>query len=155
MGVPFVGFTTVKAKTFVNSPYNQSGRILLHKALSEEILQIEMAMYLQQRKWTKTEQRQTYPYGSLFSHVIGYNDSQFEKQDLSPRRILILTQMHFLMEKIQMNLKEKKIRETQLLQHLMQNFSRLAYDALGENKGAVIVMEADGTGKILTFCFKA
>ena len=99
----------------------------MHKALSEEILQIEMAMYLQQRKWTKTEQRQerirTARCSPMLSDIMIHS---LEKQDLSPRRILIfLLQMHFLWKRFKMNLKEKKIRETQLLQHLMQNFSRL------------------------------
>ena len=100
----------------------------MHKALSEEILQIEMAMYLQQRKWTKTEQRQerirTARCSPMLSDIMIHS---LEKQDLSPRRIFdLLTSNAFFMENdFKMNLKEKKIRETQLLQHLMQNFSRL------------------------------
>ena len=121
-----VYFTTVKAKTFVNSPYNQR-QDSLHKALSEEILQIEMAMYLQQRKWTKTEQRQerirTARCSPMLSDIMIHS---LEKPGLeSAQNFDLLTSNAFFMEKIQNEFKEKKIRETQLLQHLMQNFSRL------------------------------
>ena len=59
---------------FVNSPYNQ--RQDSFAPIWEK--QIEMAMNME-----KTETR-TYPYGSLFSHVIGYYDSQFGKTGLDP-----------------------------------------------------------------------
>ena len=52
-----------------------------------------------------------------------------------------------------MNLKEKKDQGDTVVTTLDAELQQAAYDALGENKGAVIVMEAD-TGKILTLVSK-
>ena len=91
-----VYFTTVKAKTFVNSPYNQRQDSFAQSVVRGDITD-RMAMYLQQRKWTKTEQRQerirTARCSPMLSDIMIHS---LEKQDLSPRRILIfLLQMHF------------------------------------------------------------
>ena len=100
-----------------------------------------------------TETR-TYPYGSLFSHVIGYNDSQFGKTGLeSAQNFDLLTSNAFFMEKIQNEFKGEKDQGDTVVTTLDAELQQAAYDALGENKGAVIVMEAD-TGKILTLVSK-
>ena len=47
----------------------------------------------------------------------------------------------------------RKIRETRSVTTLDANLQQAAYDALGDYKGAVVVMEAD-TGKILAMVSK-
>ncbi len=105
----------------------------MHKALSEEILQIEMAMYLQTTEVDEdgTETR-TYPYGSLFSHVIGYNDSQFGKTGLeSAQNFDLLTSNAFFMEKIQNEFKGEKDQGDTVVTTLDAELQQAAYDALG------------------------
>ena len=121
-----VYFTTVKAKTFVNSPYNQRQDSFAQSVVRGDITDRNGNVLATTEVDEDGTETRTYPYGSLFSHVIGYNDSQFGKTGLeSAQNFDLLLQMHFLWKRFKMNLKEKKIRETQLLQHLMQNFSRL------------------------------
>lgn len=57
------------------------------------------------------------------------------------------------MEKIQNEFKGEKDQGDTVVTTLDAELQQAAYDALGENKGAVIVMEAD-TGKILTLVSK-
>ena len=121
-----VYFTTVKAKTFVNSPYNQRQDSFAQSVVRGDITDRNGNVLATTEVDEDGTETRTYPYGSLFSHVIGYNDSQFGKTGLeSAQNFDLLTSNAFLWKRFKMNLKEKKIRETQLLQHLMQNFSRL------------------------------
>lgn len=77
-----------------------------------------------------------------------------EKQDLSPlQNFDLLTSNAFFMEKIQNEFKGEKDQGDTVVTTLDAELQQAAYDALGENKGAVIVMEAD-TGKILTLVSK-
>ena len=65
----------------------------------------------------------------------------------------LLTSNAFFMEKIQNEFKGEKHQGDTVVTTLDAELQQAAYDALGENKGAVIVMEAD-TGKILTLVSK-
>ena len=100
-----------------------------------------------------TETR-NYPYGSVFAHVIGYSDTELGKTGLeSVENFELLTSNAFFVEKIQNEFRgEKNIGDT-VVTTLDADLQQAAYDALGDNKGAVIVMEAD-TGKILAMVSK-
>ena len=79
-----------------------------------------------------TETR-TYPYGSLFSHVIGYNDSQFGKTGLeSAQNFDLLTSNAFFMEKIQNEFKGEKDQGDTVVTTLDAELQQAAYDALHE-----------------------
>lgn len=60
----------------------------------------------------------------------------------------LLTSNAFFMEKIQNEFKGEKDQGDTVVTTLDAELQQAAYDALGENKGTVIVMEAD-TGKYL------
>ena len=64
-----------------------------------------------------------------------------------------LHQTHFFVEKIQNEFSGEKNMGDTVVTTLDADLQQAAYDALGDNKGAVIVMEAD-TGKILAMVSK-
>ena len=149
-----VYFTTVKAKTFVNSPYNQRQDSFAQSVVRGDITDRNGNVLATTEVDEDGTETRTYPYGSLFSHVIGYNDSQFGKTGLeSAQNFDLLTSNAFFMEKIQNEFKGEKDQGDTVVTTLDAELQQAAYDALGENKGAVIVMEAD-TGKILTLVSK-
>ena len=100
-----------------------------------------------------TETR-VYPYGSLFAHVVGYSDTDLGKTGLeSVENFELLTSNAFFVEKIQNEFNGTKNQGDTVVTTLDADLQQAAYEALGDNKGAVVVMEAD-TGKILTMVSK-
>ena len=147
-------FTAVRAKDIVNSPYNarqdnfadlvirgdfsdRNGNTLAHTEVAEG----------------GTEIRQ-YPYGDLFAHVIGYNHPELGKSGLeSVENFSLLSSNAFFLEKIRDEFQDQKHRGDTVVTTLDAGLQQTAYQALGENKGAVVVMEAS-TGKILVMLSK-
>ena len=147
-------FTAVRAKDIVNSPYNarqdnfadlvirgdlsdRNGNTLAHTEVAED----------------GTEMRQ-YPYGDLFAHVIGYNHPELGKTGLeSVENFSLLSSNAFFLEKMKDEFQDQKHRGDTVVTTLDAGLQQTAYQALGDNKGAVVVMEAS-TGKILVMLSK-
>lgn len=100
-----------------------------------------------------TETR-SYPYGSVFAHVVGYSDKDLGTTGLeSVENFELLTSNAFFMEKLQNEFSGSKNIGDTVVTTLDADLQQAAYNALGDNKGAVVVMEAD-TGKILSMVSK-
>lgn len=100
-----------------------------------------------------TETR-SYPYGEVFAHVIGYSDEDYGKTGLeSAENYDLLTSNTFFLEKLQNEFQDEKNTGDTVVTTLNAELQQAAYDALGDNKGAVVIMEAS-TGKILTMVSK-
>ena len=95
-----------------------------------------------------------YPYGELFAHVIGYSNDKLGKTGLeSVENFELLTSNAFFIEKLKNEFSETKNMGDTVVTTLDADLQQAAYQALGENKGAVVVMEA-ATGKILAMVSK-
>lgn len=149
-----VYFTIVDAKTFVNSPYNQRQDAFAQKVIRGDITDRNGTVLAHTDVSEDGTETRTYPYDALFSHVIGYSDATLGKTGLeSVENFELLTSNAFFMERIQNEFNGSKNRGDTVITTLDANLQQTAYDALGSNKGAVIVMEAD-TGKILSMVSK-
>lgn len=147
-------FTIVRAKTFVNSPYNQRQDSFSQRVIRGNITDRNgNVLALTNVSEDGTETR-SYPYGSLFSHVVGYSDPDYGKTGIeSAENFDLLTSNAFFMEKIQNMLNGNKNQGDTVVTTLDADLQQAAYNALGDYKGAVVIMEAD-TGKILTLVSK-
>lgn len=98
------------------------------------------------------EETRSYPYGPVFAHVVGY--SARGKTGLEAAG-------NFYMLRSHINLVERTVRELgggknpgdDIYTTLDVELQQAAWDALGDRKGAVVVMEPD-TGKILAMVSK-
>ena len=89
-----------------------------------------------------------YPEGEVFAHVVGY--AAKGKSGLeSSQNFNLLTSNAFFLEKLANEFKDQKNTGDTL----DANLQNAAYNALGDNKGAVVVMEPS-TGKILAMVSK-
>ena len=111
--------------------------------LYEEALLIRMEMCLhRQSLGDDGSETREYPYGEVFAHVIGYSNSKLGTTGLeSVENFELLTSNAFFLEKLQNEFSEKKNRGDTVVTTLDANLQQAAYDALGSNKGAAIVME--------------
>ncbi|MBS5386409.1 MAG: penicillin-binding protein 2 [Clostridiales bacterium] len=144
-----VYFNIVKAKTIVNSPYNERQDAFANRVVRGSITDRDGNVLAQTDVLDDGTEARTYPYGAAFAHVVGYSNETGKSGLESVENFELLTSNAFFVEKITNSFKgEKNIGDT-VVTTLDADLQQAAYDALGSNKGAVVIMEAD-TGKILS-----
>ncbi len=149
-----VYFTVARARTFINSPYNQRQDAFARDVVRGAITDRNGNVLAQTNVAEDGTETRYYPYGSVFSHVIGYSDPQLGKTGLeSVENFELLTSNAFFLEKIQNEFNDAKNQGDTVVTTLDADLQQAASDALGDYKGAVVIMEAD-TGKILTMVSK-
>lgn len=147
-----VYFNAVRSKEIINSPYNvrldsMADRIVRGKILDAEGMVLAETVVAQDG----TETRK-YPYGEIFAHVVGY-DSYGKSGLESTENFNLLTSNAFFLEKIVKEIREEKNIGDNVVTTLNATLQTTAYNALGNYKGAVVVMEAS-TGKVLAMVSK-
>ncbi len=94
----------------------------------------------------------TYPYGSLFDHVVGYES--MGKTGLESLGSFYMLSSHVnMLEQVIRELAGEKSPGDDIYTTLDMDLQQTAYDALGDRRGAVVVLEPD-TGKILAMVSK-
>ena len=93
-----------------------------------------------------------YPYGDLYAHVVGY-DSHGKAGLESSENFNLLTSNAFFLEKFIKEFREEKNVGDNIVTTLDTRVQQKAYEALGQYKGAVVVIEVT-TGKILAMVSK-
>ncbi len=98
------------------------------------------------------EDERYYPYNNLFAHVVGYVGSASSGiENLANTYLLTSTQS--LTEQIQTDLQQTKAQGDTVNITIDSNLQYVAYTAMGDYQGAVVVMEAD-TGRVLAMVSK-
>ena len=92
------------------------------------------------------------PTAVFFAHVVGYSD-QGKAGLESEMNFELLTSNAFFLEKLRNEFQDQKNTGDTVVTTLDVELQQAASDALGGNKGAVVVMEPD-TGKILAMVSK-
>ena len=149
-----VYFTVVRARTVVNSPYNQRQEAFAETVIRGRITDRNGNVLAETDVAEDGTETRNYPYGDVFAHVIGYSDPDYGNTGLeSVENFELLTSNAFFVEKIQNEFSGEKNMGDTVVTTLDADLQQAAYDALGSYKGAVVVMEAS-TGRILTMVSK-
>lgn len=93
-----------------------------------------------------------YPYGSLFSHTVGFSAKIKTGMEQS-QNYYLLSETDNIFNQIANDISGQKAKGHNVYTTLNVELQEMAYRALGENKGAVIAMEPF-TGKILAMVSK-
>lgn len=145
-------FLQVQSENVINNSYNArldsfSDRIVRGALLSSD----GQILAKTEVKEDGTEVRR-YPYDALFAHVAGYSDHG--KVGLEALANFYLLSSHVnLVEKTVNELSDEKNPGDNVITTLDVELQQAASDALGDRRGAVVVMEPD-TGKILAMVSK-
>ena len=138
----------------VNSPYNQRQDSFAETVVRGDIVDRNGNVLATTDVADDGTETRSYPYGNLFSHVIGYSDPELGNTGLeSVENFELLTSNAFFLEKLQNQFTDSKNRGDTVVTTLDADLQQASYDALGDNRGAVVVMEAS-TGKILSMVSK-
>ena len=144
-----VYFNVVRAKTVVNNPHNERQDNFAEQVVRGAITD-RNGNVLAETQWAEDgSEYRVYPYGDIFAHVVGYSNPELGKTGLeSVENFHLLTSNAFFLEKLKNEFQDQKDMGDTVVTTLDANLQQAAYNAMGANKGAVVVMEAS-TGKIL------
>lgn len=144
-----VYFNIVRAKTVINSPYNERQDAFADRIIRGNITDKNGKVLAQTTVAEDGTETRNYPYGAAFAQVIGYSFPSIGKTGLeSVENSELLTSDAFFVEKLKNEFKDEKNMGDTVVTTLDADLQQAAFNAMGTNRGAVVVMEAS-TGKIL------
>lgn len=148
-----VYFNLVRAKKIVNSAYNERQNKFAEQVVRGSITDKNGVVLADTTVEEDGSETRNYPYGDVFAHVVGYNASVGKTGLESAENFDLLTSNAFFVEKLKNEFQDAKNIGDTVVTTLDADLQQAAYDAMGDNKGAVVVMEAS-TGKIMAMVSK-
>ena len=148
----FVYFQVFKSEDFINSPYNTRQNTFAEHVTRGQILSSDEKVLAQTVVGEDGSETRYYPYGAMFAHAVGY-DSNGKSGIESFGNFNLLRSHAFFLEQVINGIQDKKNPGDNVVTTLDYRLQEAAYQALGDNRGAVIAMEPS-TGKILTLVSK-
>lgn len=141
-----VHFQVVKSRETINNPYNARLETFEHRVIRGSILAEDGQLLAYTRIEEDGKETRVYPFGCTFSHVLGY--SEYGKTGIEELgNFQLLTSNAYFVEKFIHELKEEKNIGDTLVTTLDVDLQTAAHDALGDRKGAVVVLEPS-TGNV-------
>ena len=151
--IGYMVYFNVKLKDdVISSPYNRRQDTYAEHVVRGEIRASGGEVLAKTETDEEGNEQRVYPYGRVFAHAVGYDNNGRSGIELS-KNSQLLTSHAFLLEQVQNGLTDQKNQGDNVITTLDANLQQVAYDALGNNQGAVVVMEAD-TGKVLALVSK-
>ena len=145
-------FLQVQSETVINNSYNARLDSFSDRIIRGEILSNDGTVLAKTNVAEDGTEVREYPYGSLFAHVVGYSDQGKTGLESLANFYLLSSHMN-LVEQAVNELSDVKNLGDQVVTTLDVGLQQAASDALGDRRGAVVVMEPD-TGKILAMVSK-
>lgn len=148
----FVYFQYEESEQFINSPYNKRQELFTQDVIRGQIYSadgVTLAETLVDEDGTETR---FYPYGRIFSHVVGYSTHGQTGIESVANFSLLRANIPY-MEKMIADLQGEKSPGDSVTTTLDYELQLRAFDALSTYDGAVVVMEPE-TGKILAMVSK-
>lgn len=138
---------------YANSPYNSKRQgTYQERVVKGEILASDGDVLASTQTDTDGSEVRVYPYENIFAHVVGYSASGTSGLEQVMNSQLLSSHAN-LAEQVQKEFQSEKNIGDNVVTTLNVKLQKAAYEALGDRKGAVVVMEPD-TGKILAMVSK-
>ncbi|MDR1018181.1 MAG: penicillin-binding protein 2 [Lachnospiraceae bacterium] len=148
-----VYFNIVRAGSIIKSPYNERMDSYAKTVVRGSITDKDGNVLAKTKTGdTYKEDKREYPYGDVFAHVVGYNTngkSGLERAE----NIDLYTSNSFILDKLKNGLQNKRNVGNTVQTTLDTDLQQACYDALGDNKGAVVCIDPK-TGGILAMVSK-
>jgi penicillin-binding protein A len=148
----FVKFLFVDSSEVINNAYNQRQDLLAEHIVRGDIISSDGKILAYTSIDSEGKETRVYPYDSMFAHVVG----RFSKGRTgleATENFRLLTSNDNAVSKIFRELSGDKNIGDNVVTTLNSNLQKVAYDALGNRKGAIVVMEPS-SGKILAMVSK-
>lgn len=145
-------FMFAKSEDIINNSYNKRQDLLAEKIVRGSIKTSDGKTIAHTIISEDGSEKRIYPYGGLFSHVVGRNSPGKTGLELSEGFRLLTSNTNGL-KKIFMEVTGQKNLGDNIITTLDYDLQRVAYDELANNKGAIIVLNPS-TGEILALVSK-
>ena len=145
-------FLQVKSDSVINNSYNTRLDSFADRVVRGEIRSSDGQTLARTAVDEQGNETRVYPYDSVFAHAVGYSSNGKTGLE-SQANFYLLTSHVNIMEQVLNELYSKKNQGDNVVTTLNANLQKKAYEALGKNNGAIVVMEPD-TGKILAMVSK-
>ena len=148
----FVKVIYVDGDTIINNPYNKRTDVYSERVVRGDILSSDGEILATTVTDPDGNETRYYPYGEKFSHAVGYMiNGQYGIE--SSANFYMLRSHAFLLKYLANEITGQKNPGDTVVTSLNASLQERAYDALGDNDGAVVVMEPS-TGRILAMVSK-
>lgn len=148
----FSYFLIVDSRDVINNTYNKRQTVLEEKVIRGQILTSDGKVLAKTLIKEDGKETREYPYKGVFANVVGrYSKGISGIEQAENIRLLTSTTNSF--ERMYKEFVGEKNHGDNVITTLDTDLSQIAYDALGNNRGAVVVMEPK-TGKILAMVSK-
>lgn len=147
-----VYFNAFKGTEIINNSYNARIDNLTNTVIRGDIEASDGSILAITKTDSSGNETRMYPYGKVFSHVVGlstHGKSGIEKMC----NFYLLKSNAGIIEQVYNDISDEKAVGANIVTTLDVTLQKTAYEALGSNKGAVVVMEPS-TGKILAMVSK-
>lgn len=150
--VYMVYFELEKKDSIINSPYNTRQDQFEDRVVRGSILSADgQTLAYTQVNEDETETR-IYPFNNLFAHIVGY-DSNGKNGLESLANFELMTSHDGYVKQVKNEMQETKNQGDNVVTTLNTSLQQTAYDALGDNQGAVVVMDPK-SGAVLAMVSK-
>jgi cell division protein FtsI/penicillin-binding protein 2 len=151
MACYLVYFTVAKADSVVNNSYNKRIDALSEKVVRGSILACDGTVLAETKTDASGNEYRYYPFGKMYCHVVGLNMTKSGVEGQANYELLSTDGN--IINSLTNELTGKKSEGNDVVTTIVPKLQQAAYNALGSNKGAVIVMEPS-SGKILAMVSK-
>lgn len=148
----YVAFVHTDSREMINNSYNKRQILLTKKNIRGSILSADGQVLAETITLSDGTEQRSYPYGKLFSHVVGFSTKGKTGIEAEVNSYLIDTGIPLSME-IENELEKKKNPGDSAITSLQVNLQEIASKSLGVSKGAIIVSNVK-TGEILAMVSK-
>lgn len=148
----FTNFMINQSSEVINNAYNQRQDLLAQQIVRGDIISSDGKVLAHTTTDKAGKETRVYPYKNVFVHIVG----QFNKGKTgleSSENFHLLTSNNGTISKVFKELSGEKNIGDNIVTTLDTNLQQAAYDALGNRRGAVVVMEPS-SGKILAMVSK-
>lgn len=145
-------FSIYRAPSIIDNSYNKRIDALSDKVIRGQITDKNGNVLATTITDDSGNEKRFYPYGNVFSHVVGINCHGKSGLESLCNYSLLNASTNFIDELVR-DLSGEKLKGNNVITTLDANLQKSVYDTIGLNTGSAIVMEAD-TGKILAMVSK-
>lgn len=145
-------FMQVQSEDVINNPYNARIAGFEQRTIRGKILSNDGTILAETTVSQDGTEKRTYPFGDQYAHVVGYASAGKTGIE-SLANFYLLNSHENLLEKVANELSDQKDIGDNVVTTLDANLQSIAYESLGDRRGAVIAMEPD-TGKIVAMVSK-
>lgn len=148
----FIYFMVFKSEDVISNARNPRLSSFSEHVVRGDILSSDDVVLATTKTSEDGTETRVYPYDDMFAHVVGYNTNGNYGIEATANFNLLRSHSFFLTQ-IANDLQDKKNQGDSVVTTLDYDVQEAAYNALGDRRGAVVVLEVE-TGKIIAMVSK-